>query len=100
MVKPMDSGRGLGACRAWGVEAKIGPSEDSFCQGRRLIAIAMGQEADEKWTAAVNLQPTLPKPDRLLGAKRSDTRRYREHLQRRHRPEDAVSRFDISGLAY
>ena len=37
---------------------------------------------------------------RGLGAKRSDTRRYREHLQRRHRPEDAVSRFDISGLAY
>ena len=26
----------------------------------------MGQEADEKWTAAVNLQPTLPKSDRLL----------------------------------
>ena len=58
----------LGACRAWGVEAKIGPSEDSFCRIRRLIAIAMGQEADEKWTAAVNLQPTLPKPDRLLVA--------------------------------
>ena len=63
----------LGACRAWGVEAftecggaKIGPSEDSFCQVRRLIAEAMGQEADEKWTAAVNLQPTLPKADRLL----------------------------------
>ena len=65
----------LGACRAWGVEAftqcgvaKIGPSEDSFCRVRRLIAIAMGQEADEKWTAAVNLQPTLPKSDRLPGA--------------------------------
>ena len=63
----------LGACRAWGVEAftecgvaKIGPSEDSFCQVRRLIAEAMGQEAGEKWTAAVNLQPTLPKSDRLL----------------------------------
>jgi len=27
----------------------------------------MGQEADEEWTAAANLQPTLPKPDRLLG---------------------------------
>ena len=37
---------------------------------------------------------------RGLGAKRSDTRRYREHLQRRHRPEDTVSRFDISGFAY
>ena len=56
----------LGACRAWGVEAKIGPSEDSFYQVRRLIAEAMGQEAGEKWTAAVNLQPTFPKTDRLL----------------------------------
>ena len=46
--------------------AKFGPSEDSFCQVRRLIAMAMGQEAGEKWTAAVNLQPTLPKSDRLL----------------------------------
>ncbi len=26
----------------------------------------MGQKAGEKWTAAVNLQPTLPKSDRLL----------------------------------
>ena len=46
--------------------AKFGPSEDSFCRIRRLRATAMGQEADEKWTAAVNLQPTLPKSDRLL----------------------------------
>ena len=29
---------------------------------------AMGQEDGEKWTAAVNLQPTLPKSDRLLVA--------------------------------
>jgi len=27
----------------------------------------MGQEADEKWAAAVGLQPTIPKSDRLLG---------------------------------
>ena len=26
----------------------------------------MGQEGGEKWTAADNLQPTHPKPDRLL----------------------------------
>ena len=30
----------LGACRAWGVEAKFGPSEDSFCRVCRLIAVA------------------------------------------------------------
>ena len=28
----------------------------------------MGQKDGEKWTAAVDLQPTLPKSDRLLGA--------------------------------
>ena len=52
--------------------AKIDPNEDSFCQVRRLMAEAMGQEADEKSTAAVNLQPTLPKPDRLLDAVDAD----------------------------
>jgi len=29
------------------------------------------------------------------GAKHSDTSWYREHLQRRHRPEDALSCFEI-----
>ena len=28
---------------------------------------AMGQKDGEKWTAAVDLQPTIPKPDKLLG---------------------------------
>ena len=60
------SAAALGACRAWGVEAKYGPSEDSFCRIRRPIAVAMGQEAGEKWTAAAKLQPTIPEPDRLL----------------------------------
>ncbi len=59
--------RGPGACRTWGVEAKFGPSEDSFCRICRPIALAMGQKAGEKWTAAVKLQPTFPKSDRLLG---------------------------------
>ena len=26
----------------------------------------MGREGGEKWTAAADLQPTIPKPDRLL----------------------------------
>ena len=42
------------------------PQRGQFLSDSPLIAIAMGQEADEKWTAAVNLQPTLPKSDRLL----------------------------------
>ena len=62
----------LGGCRAWGVEAKIGPSEDSFCRVRRPLAVARGQEVGEKWTAADNLQPTHPEPDRLLDAALAD----------------------------
>ena len=31
---------------------------------------AMGQKDGEKWTAAVDSQPTLPKPDRLLAVER------------------------------
>ena len=64
----------LGACRTWGVEAKFGPREDSFRRICSPIAIAMGQKAgvlgerrSQKWTAAAKLQPTFPKPDRLLG---------------------------------
>ena len=65
----------LGACRTWGVEAKFGPSEDSFRGVCRPIAVAMGQKAgvhevrrSQKWTAAAELQPTIPKSDRLLEA--------------------------------
>ncbi len=32
-------------------------------------------------------------------AHRSDTEWYREDVQRRHRVEDTLSRFEISGLA-
>jgi hypothetical protein len=31
----------------------------------------MGQEDGEKWTAAVDLQPTIPKFDRLLEPQRA-----------------------------
>ena len=58
----------LGACRTWGVEAKFGPNEDSFRRICSPIAVAMGQKTGEKWTAAAKLQPTFPKPDRLLVA--------------------------------
>ena len=45
--------RGLGACRTWGVEAKFGPSEDSFCRVCRPIAEAMGQKAEPNLRAIV-----------------------------------------------
>jgi polyisoprenoid-binding protein YceI len=68
-----DCGFRLGARRTWGVEAKMDPSKNSFCPMCRPIAEPMGQKAgvhevrrSQKWDAAVNLQPTLPKSDRLL----------------------------------
>ena len=48
----------LGVWAVEGVEAKIGPSEDSFCRICSAIAVAMGQKDGKKWTAAVALQPT------------------------------------------
>ena len=56
-----------GVWAAESVEAKGGPSEDSFCRIRRPIAVAMGQEDGEKWTAAADLQPTILLPPRLPG---------------------------------
>ena len=38
---------------------------------------AMGQKDGEKWTAAANLQPTLPKSGRLLGARWTSDAKYR-----------------------
>ena len=50
----------LGVWAAEGVDAKGGPSEDSFCRVCRPIAAAMGQKAGKKWTAAAVLQPRFP----------------------------------------
>ena len=57
----------LGVWAAEGVDAKGGPSEDSFCRVCRPIAVAMGQKAGKKWTAAAVLQPTFLLPPTLLG---------------------------------
>ncbi len=56
----------LGVWAAEGVEAKSGPSADSFYRICSPIAVAMGQKAGEKWTAAVALQPTFLLPPKLL----------------------------------
>ena len=60
--------RRLGACRTWGVESEKRPRRGQFLPDSQPHSPAMGQEDGEKWTAAVNLQPTLPKSDRLLVA--------------------------------
>ena len=60
--------RELGACRAWGVASENRPQRGQFLPDLQPHSPAMGQKDGEKWTAAVDSQPTLPKPDRLLDA--------------------------------
>jgi SulP family sulfate permease len=55
------------ACRALVVESKNWPQRGQFLPDLQAHSPAMGQKDGEKWTAAVNLQPTIPKSDRLLG---------------------------------
>ena len=43
------------------------PQRGKFWPDLQAHTPAMGQKVGEKWTAAVDLQPTLPKSDRLLG---------------------------------
>ena len=64
-VKILDIG--LGACRTWGVESENRPRRGQFLPDLQAHSLAMGQKDGEKWTAAVDLQPTIPKSDRLLG---------------------------------
>ena len=59
----------LAACRTWGVESENRPRRGQFLPDSQAHSPAMGQEGGEKWTAAVDLQPALPKSDRLLGQK-------------------------------
>jgi len=57
--------RALGACRAWGVDSENRPQRGQFLPDLQPRSPARGQKDGEKWTAAVDSQPTLPKPDRL-----------------------------------
>ncbi|MDP2787209.1 MAG: uroporphyrinogen-III synthase [Pseudomonadota bacterium] len=58
----------LAACRTLVVDSKNRPRRDQFLPDSPPHSPAMGQEAGEKWAAAVDLQPTIPKSDRLLAA--------------------------------
>ncbi|WP_371329028.1 ABC transporter substrate-binding protein [Polaromonas sp. AER18D-145] len=49
-----------------GVESENRPQRGQFLPHLQAHSPAMGQKDGEKWTAAVDLQPTTPKPDRLL----------------------------------
>ena len=64
----------LGACRAWGGDSENRPQRGQFLPDLQPHSPAMGQKDGEKWTAAVDSQPTLPKPDRLLDRRRGHLR--------------------------
>ena len=65
-IKPMDFGSGLGGCRTWGVESENWPQRAQFLPDLQPNSRAIGQKDGEKWAAADNLQPTIPKSDSLL----------------------------------
>jgi len=56
----------LGACRTWSVESENRPQRDQFLPDLQPHSRAMGQKNGEKWAAAVDLQPTISKSNRLL----------------------------------
>lgn len=57
--------RTLGGCRTWSVEAKIGPSEDSFA-GFAAPYELWGKKTVKNGPLRPNLQPTISKSDSLL----------------------------------
>jgi ribosomal protein S18 acetylase RimI-like enzyme len=56
-----------GGCRTWGAESENRPQRGQFLPDLQAHSPAMGQEDGEKWTAAADLQPAIPKSDSLLG---------------------------------
>ncbi len=56
----------LGGCRTWGAESEKRPQRGQFLPDLQAHSPAMGQKDGEKWTAAVDLQPAIPKSDSLL----------------------------------
>jgi len=57
----------LGACRTLVVDSEKRTQRGHFFPDSPPHGCSMGQEAGEKWAAAVVLQPTIPKSDRLPG---------------------------------
>ncbi|MDP3827347.1 MAG: hypothetical protein Q8Q74_12425, partial [Polaromonas sp.] len=86
----------LGACRARGVESENRPQRGQFLPDLQAHTPAMGQKDGEKWAAAVDLQPTLPKPDSLLEVFGSQHQRMvRRVADARH---DVVGRTGVNHL--
>jgi acetyltransferase-like isoleucine patch superfamily enzyme len=60
------SGAELGACRTWIADSENRPQRAQFSPDSPPHSPALGQEAGEKWAAAVDLQPATSKSGRLL----------------------------------
>ena len=58
----------LADCRTLAVDSEKRLRRSQFLPDLQPHNPAMGQKAGEKWTAAVALQPTIPKSGRLLGS--------------------------------
>ncbi len=54
------------ACRTFGIEAKFGPSEDSFCRICRPIAPLWGKKTVKNRPLRSNCSRCIRKSDRLL----------------------------------
>jgi hypothetical protein len=59
--------RQLAACRALVVDSENRPRRGHFLPDSPPHGCSMGQETGKKGSGAVDLQPTIPKSDRLLG---------------------------------
>jgi hypothetical protein len=70
-LPPPDSSltRLLAACRAWIVESENRPQRAQFLPDLQPNSPAIRQKYDEKCAAAVDLQPTTSKSDRLLDSR-------------------------------
>ncbi|MDF1481138.1 hypothetical protein [Extensimonas sp. H3M7-6] len=66
----------LAACRTLGVESENAPQRGQFLPDSPPHSGTMGQEDGKKWAAAAHSQPTIPKSDRLLGARGSCRARW------------------------
>ena len=89
--------RALGGCRTWNVESENRPQRGQFLPDLQPHSPAMGQKDGEKWTAAVDLQPTISKSDSLLG--QPSPQAPRAPLQRR-RQRAALSKPAIEPLLF
>ena len=87
----------LGACWTWGVESENRrfrqnrPQRDQFLSDLQPNSRAIGQKDGKKWAAAVDLQPTIRKSDRLLGERRRHSCSYGNDEQRRMAEKDTIS---------